>query len=62
MLAFLSYFVDLQLIIYMALAAGTSRIKTGPITLHTQTAMHIAQMMTQVCNHRLKNTKFLTGD
>ena len=46
----------------MALAAGTSRIKTGPITLHTQTAMHIAQMMTQVCNHHLKNTKFLTGD
>ncbi|XP_039266485.2 RNA 3'-terminal phosphate cyclase-like [Styela clava] len=36
-----------QLIIYMALAAGRSRLKTGPITLHTQTAMHIAQMMTQ---------------
>lgn len=35
-----------QLIIFMALAAGRSRMKTGPITLHTQTAMHIAQMMT----------------
>ncbi|XP_002128174.2 RNA 3'-terminal phosphate cyclase-like [Ciona intestinalis] len=36
-----------QLIIFMALAAGYSRIKTGPITLHTQTAIHIASMMTQ---------------
>ena len=41
-----------QLIVYMSLAAGTSRIRTGPITLHTQTAMHIAHMMTQVCATR----------
>lgn len=35
-----------QLIIYMALASGRSRMRTGPITLHTQTAMHISQLMT----------------
>ncbi|CAK8681373.1 RNA 3'-terminal phosphate cyclase-like [Clavelina lepadiformis] len=40
-------FLQDQLIVFMALAAGHSRIKTGPITLHTQTAMHIAHMMTQ---------------
>nr|CAB3265815.1 RNA 3'-terminal phosphate cyclase-like [Phallusia mammillata] len=40
-------FMQDQLIVYMSLAAGHSKIKTGPITLHTQTAMHIAQMMTQ---------------
>lgn len=37
-----------QLIIFMALAKGTSRIRTGPITLHTQTAIHIAEQLTQV--------------
>jgi len=34
-----------QLIIYMALAEGTSTIKTGPLSLHTQTAIHFAQVM-----------------
>uniref|UniRef100_T1IN18 RNA 3'-terminal phosphate cyclase n=1 Tax=Strigamia maritima TaxID=126957 RepID=T1IN18_STRMM len=37
-----------QLIILMALAKGTSRIKTGPITLHTQTAIHVAKLLTNV--------------
>eukprot|EP00455_Lapot_gusevi_P028252 TRINITY_DN3006_c0_g1_i1.p1 TRINITY_DN3006_c0_g1~~TRINITY_DN3006_c0_g1_i1.p1 ORF type:complete len:403 (-),score=91.55 TRINITY_DN3006_c0_g1_i1:12-1220(-) len=35
-----------QLIIYMALAEGVSRLKTGPLTLHTQTAIHFAQQVT----------------
>lgn len=34
-----------QLIIFMALANGVSRIKTGPVTLHTQTAMHFAEQL-----------------
>lgn len=38
-----------QLIIFMALAKGRSRIRTGPVTLHTQTAIHIAEQLTQVC-------------
>ncbi|XP_077928825.1 RNA 3'-terminal phosphate cyclase isoform X5 [Halichoerus grypus] len=34
-----------QLIIFMALACGVSRIKTGPVTLHTQTAIHFAEQL-----------------
>lgn len=34
-----------QLIIFMALASGISRIKTGPVTLHTQTAIHFAEQL-----------------
>ena len=30
----------------MALAGGTSRVRTGPLTLHTQTAIHITELMT----------------
>ncbi|KAK7889159.1 hypothetical protein WMY93_024719 [Mugilogobius chulae] len=40
-------FLQDQLIIFMALAKGTSRIRTGPVTLHTQTAIHIAEQLTQ---------------
>ena len=36
-----------QLVILMALAKGRSAVRTGPVTLHTQTAIHIAQLMTQ---------------
>lgn len=32
----------------MALANGTSRIKTGPVTLHTQTAIHFAEQLAKV--------------
>ncbi|KAL6044791.1 RNA 3'-terminal-phosphate cyclase (ATP) [Balamuthia mandrillaris] len=35
-----------QLIIWMALASGLSRIKTGPLTLHTETSIHFTQLMT----------------
>lgn len=37
-----------QLIIFMALATGFSRIRTGPLTLHTKTAIHIAELITKV--------------
>uniref|UniRef100_A0A8C6T706 RNA 3'-terminal phosphate cyclase n=1 Tax=Neogobius melanostomus TaxID=47308 RepID=A0A8C6T706_9GOBI len=40
-------FLQDQLIIFMALAKGTSRIRTGAVTLHTQTAIHIAEKLTQ---------------
>lgn len=33
----------------MALAKGRSRIRTGAVTLHTQTAIHVAERLTQVC-------------
>ncbi|CAI5776662.1 3' [Podarcis lilfordi] len=36
-----------QLIIFMALANGLSRVKTGPITLHTKTAIHFAEQLTK---------------
>jgi len=36
-----------QMIIFMALAKGQSRILTGPLTLHTQTAIHISNELTQ---------------
>lgn len=40
-------FLQDQLIIFMALANGTSRIRAGAVTLHTQTAIHIAEQLTQ---------------
>lgn len=36
-----------QLIIFMALAKGKSRIRTVPLTLHTKTAIHVCEMMTK---------------
>ncbi|CAH2311602.1 RNA 3 -terminal phosphate cyclase isoform X1 [Pelobates cultripes] len=36
-----------QLIIFMALADGVSLLRTGPLTLHTQTAIHFAEQMTK---------------
>ncbi|XP_013790831.1 RNA 3'-terminal phosphate cyclase-like isoform X1 [Limulus polyphemus] len=36
-----------QLIIFMALAKGESRIKTGPVTLHTETAIYVVQLLTE---------------
>lgn len=37
-----------QLIIYMALAKGCSRIRTGAMTNHTRTAIYVAELMTGV--------------
>ena len=34
----------------MALAKGHSKIKTGPLSLHTETAIHIVELMTEVIN------------
>ncbi|XP_063704927.1 RNA 3'-terminal phosphate cyclase [Culicoides brevitarsis] len=36
-----------QLIIFMALAKGTSRVRTLPLTLHTKTAIHVCELMTK---------------
>lgn len=36
-----------QLIIFMALARGRSSIKAGPVTLHTKTAIHTAELLTK---------------
>ena len=35
-----------QLIVFMALAGGTSRMRCGPLSLHTKTAIHFAQLLT----------------
>jgi RNA 3'-terminal phosphate cyclase (ATP) len=35
-----------QLIIFMALASGQSKIQTGPLTLHTRTAIYITELLT----------------
>nr|CAG4648650.1 EOG090X05X4 [Polyphemus pediculus] len=37
-----------QVIIFMALAEGTSRFLVGPLTLHTQTAIHFTSLLTKV--------------
>ncbi len=34
-----------QLIMYMALARGKSRVRTGALTLHTRTAIHVSQTL-----------------
>ncbi|EGG16374.1 RNA 3'-terminal phosphate cyclase [Cavenderia fasciculata] len=39
-------FLQDQLIIFMALAKGTSKIKTGLISLHTETSIHFTSLMT----------------
>lgn len=36
-----------QLVLLMALAHGKSRVLCGPITLHTETAIHVAKLLTQ---------------
>ncbi|EIW60648.1 RNA 3'-terminal phosphate cyclase [Trametes versicolor FP-101664 SS1] len=35
-----------QMIIFMALARGKSKVKTGPLTLHTRTALWVAEQLT----------------
>ena len=42
------FFIYLQLIIFMALAAGHSSIRCGPLTMHTQTAIHVAEKIMKV--------------
>lgn len=38
-------FLQDQLIIFMALAEGESKILTGPIEMHTETSIHYATLM-----------------
>jgi len=45
-----------QIIIFLALAKGTSVVKTGPLTDHTRTAIYIAQRMTEARFHVDENT------
>ena len=40
-------YIQDQMIIFMALAAGSSTLVTGPITLHTEAAIHIAERLTK---------------
>lgn len=48
-------FIQDQMVIFMALAKGESVLQVGPLTLHTETAIHIADKLTgarfQVSNH-----------
>jgi RNA 3'-terminal phosphate cyclase (ATP) len=37
-----------QVIIFMALATGKSKIRVGPLSLHTQTAIHFVQLLSGV--------------
>ena len=43
----------------MALARGRSSLKCGAITLHTETAIHIAKQMTRVSKHGSESFIFL---
>ncbi|KAK9892207.1 hypothetical protein WA026_019011 [Henosepilachna vigintioctopunctata] len=42
-----------QLIIFMALADGNSRIKVGEVTLHTKTAIHIIEKLDESCKFKI---------
>lgn len=40
--------VCFQMILLMAIAHGKSRVKCGPVSLHTRTAIHVAHLLTEV--------------
>lgn len=42
-------YIQDQIIIFMALAEGRSRIRMGELTLHTQTAIYITEQLINVC-------------
>lgn len=53
-----------HLIIFMALAKGTSKIKVGPISLHTQTAIEIIKKFVYAVNFTITpgdDNKFITN-
>lgn len=37
-----------QIIVFMALAEGRSKIRTGELTLHTKTAIYVTEQLTNV--------------
>ncbi|KDQ60589.1 hypothetical protein JAAARDRAFT_554341 [Jaapia argillacea MUCL 33604] len=39
-------YIQDQIIIFLALASGESKVKTGPLTLHTRTAIWVAEQLT----------------
>jgi len=52
-------YIQDQMIIFMALADGESRLLCGPLTLHTETAIHIAEKLTGAkFKVRLKQVSF----
>ena len=51
----------LQLVILMALAKGRSVVRSGSVTLHTQTAIHLAELMTKVCCYTIHKKKTVRG-
>lgn len=40
--------LSLQVLIFMALAEGRSRVRCGPLTLHSRTALHVIESLTGV--------------
>jgi len=54
-----------QVIIFMALAKGCSKVLTGPLTLHTQTAIHVVEHLTKAqfkvspVSEEKNNSKFI---
>lgn len=47
-------YIQDQLIIFMASARGLSKVRcTMPLTLHTKTAIHIAELLTEVRHKRI---------
>lgn len=46
-----------QVIIFMALAEGRSRIRMGELTMHTKTAMYVTELLTNV--NKLYEVKYV---
>ena len=42
----------------MALAAGHSSIRCGPLTMHTQTAIHVAEKIMKVGSYNVHVVRF----
>lgn len=40
-----------QIVVFMALAAGLSRVRVGEVTMHTKTAVYVVEQMTNVNIH-----------
>ena len=51
-----------QLIILMGLANGVSKVRTGPLTLHTKTAIHVVEMLTDAQFSVIKDANCNLGE